>query len=142
VSPSVDPTTRQVQIIVSIPNKSHTLITGLYADGRISSRTQEGIVVPLSAVDTRMQRPAVVKIKDGNVTRVDVALGMRDPTSETIQITDGVAVGDTLLVAAAQGITPGTPVRVQPPPSDQRVPQAGVGSTTNSTPDSTPNSGR
>jgi membrane fusion protein, multidrug efflux system len=131
VSPAVDPTTRQVQIIASIPNKSHTLITGLYADGRISSRTQEGIVVPQSAVDTRMQRPAVVKIKDGKVTRVDVTLGMRDPTSETVQITNGVAVGDTLLVAAAQGITPGTPVRVQPPPSDQSA-QANT----------TPNSGR
>jgi hypothetical protein len=48
-----------------------------------------------------------------------------------VQITNGVAVGDTLLVAAAQGITPGTPVRVQPPPSDQSA-QANT----------TPNSGR
>jgi multidrug efflux pump subunit AcrA (membrane-fusion protein) len=139
VSPAVDPTTRQVQIIVSIPNKSHDLIAGLYANGRISSRTQEGIVVPLTAVDTRMQRPAVVKIKDGKVTRVDVTLGMRDPTAETVQITDGVSVGDTLLVAAAQGITPGTPVRVQPPPSDASTPNATAPN--NSTPTSTPNSG-
>src|SRR5665213_3648072 len=82
VSPSVDPTTRQVQIIVSIPNKGHTLISGLYADGRVSSSTQNGIVVPVSAVDTRMQRPAVVKLLHGKVTRVDVTLGMRDPTAE------------------------------------------------------------
>ena len=143
VSPAVDPTTRQVQIIVSIPNRSHTLITGLYADGRVSSRTQEGIVVPQSAVDTRMQRPAVVKIKEGKVTRVDVTLGMRDPTSETVQITNGVAVGDTLLIAAAQGITPGTPVRVQSPPSDQSAPTSVTpNGAPSSTPNSTPNSGR
>jgi membrane fusion protein (multidrug efflux system) len=128
ISPSVDPTTRQVQIIVSIPNKGHTLITGLYADGRVSSSTQNGIVVPISAVDTRMQRPAVVKIQDGKVTRVDVALGMRDPNTETVEITHGVSAGDTLLVAAAQGITPGTPVRVQAPPSDPGVPQTEGGS--------------
>ena len=127
ISPSVDPTTRQVQIIVSIPNKGHTLITGLYADGRISSRTQDGIIVPVSAVDTRMQRPAVAKIVNGKVTRVEVALGMRDPNAETVQITSGVAAGDTLLIAAAQGITPGTPVRVQAPPSDANPPSAGVG---------------
>lgn len=127
VSPSVDPTTRQVQIIVSIPNKANTLITGLYADGRISSRTQEGIVIPLSAVDTRMQRPAVAKIVNGKVTRVDVVLGMRDPTAETVQITNGVTVGDTLLVAEAQGITPGTPVRVEPPPSDAAEPSIKLG---------------
>ncbi|MEO8945916.1 MAG: efflux RND transporter periplasmic adaptor subunit [Gemmatimonadaceae bacterium] len=139
VSPAVDPTTRQVQIIVAIPNRSHTLIAGLYANGRISSRTQQGIVVPLTAVDTRMQRPAVVKIRDGKVTRVDVTLGMRDPTTETVQITDGVAIGDTLLVAAAQGITPGTPVRVQPPPSDANTPSTSAPS--RSTP-GTPNSGQ
>lgn len=124
VSPAVDPTTRQVQIIASIPNKGGTLITGLFADGRISSRTEEGIVVPIAAVDTRLQRPAVARVKDGKVTRVDVTLGMRDPTAETVQITNGVAAGDTLLVGAAQGITPGTPVRVQAPPSDANVPQA------------------
>jgi hypothetical protein len=116
-----------VQIIVSIPNRGHALITGLYADGRVSSSTQQGIVVPVSAVDTRMQRPAVVKLKGGKVTRSDVTLGMRDPTAETVQITNGVSVGDTLLVGAAQGITAGTPVRVQPPPSDATAPHAGVG---------------
>ncbi len=131
VSPSVDPTTRQVQIIVSIPNKGRTLITGLYADGRVSSRTQEGIVVPISAVDTRLQRPSVVKILNGKVTRVDVSLGMRDPTAETMQIMSGVAAGDTLLVAAAQGITPGTPVRVQPPPSDANTNAGATGNGTN-----------
>ncbi|MDQ2890407.1 MAG: efflux RND transporter periplasmic adaptor subunit [Gemmatimonadota bacterium] len=127
ISPSVDPTTRQVQIIVSIPNKGHTLITGLYADGRISSSTQQGIVVPLSAVDTRMQRPAVAKIVDGKVARMEVTLGMRDPNAETVQVTSGVAAGDTLLVAAAQGITPGTPVRVQAPPSDAGPPTPAAG---------------
>lgn len=134
VSPSVDPTTRQVQVIVSIPNKGGTLITGLYANGRISSQTQDGIVVPAGAVDTRMQRPAVVEVKDGKVSRVDVTLGMRDPTTETVQITNGVSVGDTLLVGPAQGITPGTPIRVQAPPSDANVPRAGAvsGSDTNS----------
>ena len=126
LSPSVDPTTRQVQIIVSIPNKGRNLIAGLYADGRVSSTTQQGIVVPFSAVDTRMQRPAVVKLLHGKVTRVDVTLGMRDPTAETVQITSGVNAGDTLLVAAAQGITPRTPVRVQAPPSDPNTVQ-GVG---------------
>jgi hypothetical protein len=92
----------------------------------VSSRTQKGIVVPIAAVDTRMQRPAVATVKNGKVTRVDVSLGMRDPTAETVQITNGVSVGDTLLVGAAQGITPGTPVRVQPPPSDASTPKAGV----------------
>lgn len=142
VSPSVDPATRQVQIIVSIPNPGHTLVGGLYADGRISSATQHGVVVPNTAIDTRMQRPAVLKVHNGKVERVDVTLGMRDPNAETIEIASGVSVGDTLLVAAAQGITPGTPVRVEAPPSDRgsagngrnsgNGPTGGTGASTNS----------
>lgn len=121
VSPSVDPATRQVQIIVSIPNLGHTLVGGLYADGRISSATQHGIVVPNAAIDTRMQRPAVLKVHNGKVERIDVTLGMRDPNAETVAIASGVNAGDTLLVAAAQGITPGTPIRVEGSPSDRGV---------------------
>jgi hypothetical protein len=41
-----------------------------------------------------------------------VQTGVVDNTEERIEITGGVAVGDTVLVGAAQGITPGTPVRV------------------------------
>jgi len=122
VSPVVDPSTRQVAIAIAIPNATHALVAGLYADGRLSSRTQTGVIVPLQAIDARMQRPAVDRIHNGKVEHVEVTLGMRDDHAETVQITSGVTTGDTLLVAAAQGITPGTPVRVQPQPPDSAKP--------------------
>ena len=105
-------------IVIEIPNAGRSLVAGLYADGRLSSSTQQGIVVPASAIDTRMQRPAVVRLRGGKVERVDVQLGMRDANTETVQISTGVNPGDTLLVAAAQAITIGTPVRVQATPTD------------------------
>lgn len=126
VSPAADPTTRQVRIIISIPNPGRTLVAGLYANGRLSSSTRRGIVVPAGAIDLRLQRPAVLRLHNGKVEHIDVTLGMRDPTAETVEITSGVQAGDTLLVAAAQGITPGTPVRVQPPPADRGIGTAGV----------------
>jgi RND family efflux transporter MFP subunit len=131
VSPAVDPTTRQVQIIVSIPNSGHMLVAGLYADGRVSSSTRQGVVVPNGAVDLRMQRPAVLRIHDGKVERVDVTLGLHDPTTETVEIASGVQPGDTLLLGAAQGITPGTPVKVVAPPADAGGGTAGIGGPAN-----------
>jgi RND family efflux transporter MFP subunit len=138
VSPAVDPTTRQVQVIVSVPNPGQTLVAGLYADGRISARTHTGVVVPTSAVDLRLQRPAVVKVQGGKAQRVDVQLGMRDASSDAIEVIAGVQAGDTLLMGAAQGITTGTPVRVQAPPSDATVGQAGVGGAANTPASATP----
>jgi membrane fusion protein (multidrug efflux system) len=47
--------------------------------------------------------------------RVEVTLGVRDEDLERYEVLTGVAAGDTLLVGAAQGITPGSAVRVSVP---------------------------
>jgi hypothetical protein len=46
---------------------------------------------------------------------------MRDEGSEMVEVTKGLAAGDTLLIGAAEGITPGAPVKVSavPPSADQ-----------------------
>jgi membrane fusion protein, multidrug efflux system len=46
---------------------------------------------------------------------VEVTLGLKDEATEKYEVVSGVAAGDTLLTGAAQGITPGTPVRVGAP---------------------------
>jgi hypothetical protein len=42
-----------------------------------------------------------------------VELGLRDEATDRVEVTSGLAAGDTLLLGAAQGIAPGTPVRVR-----------------------------
>ena len=81
----------------------------------MSSTTRDGLTAPLNAVDQRGIKPAVVRIKNGKVERVEVTIGLRDEGTERVEISGGVAAGDTLLVGAAQGITPGTPVKVSAP---------------------------
>jgi hypothetical protein len=55
----------------------------------------------------------VLRVKDGRAERVTVTLGLQDPRTERVLIIDGVREGDTLLRGAAQGITPGTPLRLE-----------------------------
>jgi len=114
VNPTADPTTRQVRIYVSIPNAGRTLVGGLFASGRMSSDTKTGLVVPSSAVDVRGTAPFVMRIKGGKVEKAPVQLGLNDKSSETYEILSGLQAGDTVLLGAAQGITPGTPVKVTP----------------------------
>ena len=115
VNPTADPATRQVRIVISIPNAEGRLVGGLFANGRLASESHSGMVVPASAVDSRSNVPAVFRIKGGKVERVPVTLGLRDDAAEKIEIASGVQVGDTLLIGAAQGITPGTIVKVSSP---------------------------
>lgn len=123
VSPVVDPVTRQVQIVASIPNAGRALVGGLQATGRLSTSTRNGLVAPESAIDERGSAPSVLRVKRGTVERVTVALGARDEAGELVEITAGVVAGDTLLIGAARGITPGTPIRIVPAIGDTAVRQ-------------------
>lgn len=118
ISPSVDASTGQVRIVVSVPNVGSTLVAGLFADGRIAAERRTGLTTPYTAVDLRGLNPTVLRLRGGVAERVEVTLGVRDEDLERYEILAGVASGDTLLIGAAQGITPGTAVRVSAP-SDQ-----------------------
>jgi membrane fusion protein, multidrug efflux system len=91
--------TRQVQLLVSIPNAGNRLVAGLFAEGRVASETHQGLVVPGSAVDERGVRPAVMRIKDGRVQRVDVQVGLRDAATESVEVLGGLAPNDTVLLS-------------------------------------------
>jgi len=112
INPTADPATRQVRVYVTIPNEKSTLVGGLFADGRVSTESRQGILVPVSAVDERGITAIALRIKGGVVERVPVQLGIRDNASERVELRAGVAVGDTLLANAAQGLAPGTKVRI------------------------------
>jgi membrane fusion protein, multidrug efflux system len=115
ISPTADPATRQVRIIVSIPNTTGALVGGLFATGRLASERKNGLIAPVSAIDQRTNIPAVMRIRQGKVERVPVQLGLRDEGAERVEITSGVQAGDTLLIGAAQGISSGTVVKVSAP---------------------------
>lgn len=120
VNPTADPATRQVRIIATLPNAGAVLVGGLFAEGRIASETRTAPVVPFASVDERGVRPTVMRIKNGQVERVEVDLGLRDSQSETVEVRSGVVPGDTVLLGTARGLTPGTPVRVSTPNDTKR----------------------
>ena len=115
INPTADPTTRQVRIYVSIPNEGRALVGGLFANGRMSTATKMGLVVPQSAVDVRGSIPSVMRVRQGKAEKVPVKIGLTDKTSETIEVLSGIQPGDTLLMGAAMGITPGTPIKISAP---------------------------
>lgn len=113
INPAVDPATGQVRIYVSIPNAGQTLVSGLFAQGRIATQSAQALSVPVSAVDQRGNVPSVLRLRGARVQRVPVELGVRDDVAERIEIRSGLAVGDTVLLGSAQGLSDGTVVRVR-----------------------------
>jgi RND family efflux transporter MFP subunit len=113
ISPTADPVTRQVSIFVTIPNKGGRLVAGLFAEGRVTRVAHEGLVVPINAINLTSSSPWALRVKDGKADKVNVTIGLRDDQTERVELRDGVQDGDLLLVGAAQGMTPGTPVKIK-----------------------------
>lgn len=98
VADLVDPDTRATSVRVTIPNPNHRLRQGMYVDVAIhSSRIQQGILVPVSAVERdEDNRPFVfVGLGDNRFQRRTVTLG--DRVGDSYQITEGLAAGDQVV---------------------------------------------
>jgi RND family efflux transporter MFP subunit len=112
INPSVDPATRQVRLYAEIPNTGAQLVAGLFASGRVSAQSRTALTVPQSAVDVSGLSPIALRVRGGKVEKVDVQIGLRDPATERIEITGGLAAGDTVLTGTAMGLTPGSMVKI------------------------------
>ncbi|MBL0169875.1 MAG: efflux RND transporter periplasmic adaptor subunit [Gemmatimonadaceae bacterium] len=115
VSPMVDPQTKQVSLLATVPNAQNALVAGLFVEGRIAAEKRIGILVPEKAVDQTGIVPIVMRLKGGKVERVEVQVGVRDEGAETLEIRSGLAGGDTVLLGAARGISVGSSVVVSSP---------------------------
>ncbi|HWM84548.1 MAG TPA: efflux RND transporter periplasmic adaptor subunit [Kofleriaceae bacterium] len=112
VAPAADPATRQIPILVSIPNESGKLVAGLFADGRLGGASREALVVPAAAIDSSGEMPTATRVTRGIVERVSVQLGVKDSANELVEVVSGLSQGDVVLVRGARGLPPGTRVEV------------------------------
>ena len=112
INPSVDPATGQVRIYVSIPNEQQSLVAGLFAEGRVATDSRKALSIPLAAVDQRGTAPLLHIVKGGRVKQVPVRLGVRDESTDLVEVASGITPGDTVLLGSAQGLTEGALVRV------------------------------
>lgn len=115
VNPVVDPQTKQVRLLASVPNERGLLVAGLFVEGRVDSQKRVGVLVPEQAVDQTAVTPYVMRLKAGKVEKVEVQLGVRDQAAEAFEVRSGIASGDTLLLGAARGISVGTGVTISSP---------------------------
>ena len=112
INPTLDPTTRQVRLYVSVPNTNRTLVAGSFAEGRVAVTSVRALTVPLAAIDTKAAAVSVKRLRNGAVESVPVTLGVRDDVAERVEITNGLSAGDTVLVGGALGTPVGAHVRM------------------------------
>lgn len=111
LSPEIDPERGIGVAYVTLANPSGRLKGGMYAELEIAGEVHEGrLAVPRSAVLERDRRLLVFRATDGRAEWRYVETGLS--TRALVEITSGLAPGDTVLTGGHLTIAHGAPVKV------------------------------
>jgi HlyD family secretion protein len=104
ISPEVDETTRMGKAHIKLAEGVRVPL-GAFGRATISLAAGEGVALPLTAVTFGEDGPTVQIVKDGKVEVRKVITGLVSTTD--IEITDGVAPGDTFVARAGSFVRQG-----------------------------------
>lgn len=111
LEPGINPQTRTLQIKAMAPNPANELLPGSFVKVQLSLSTlKDAILIPNEAVIPVLKGKTVYIVKNGKAKQVPVEAGTR--TAESIVITSGLNVGDTVLTTGAMALKPDAPVKV------------------------------
>lgn len=112
VSPALDPNSTTVEVWVEAPNPDGRLRPGTTIMlEMVASTVNDAIVVSSSALlKTPEGTTTVMIVKDGHAQQVEVEAGIHD--SDRVQITKGLAGGETVIVRGSYGLPDKTKVKI------------------------------
>src|SRR5580704_17156976 len=125
VSPALDPNSTTVEVWVEAPNPDGRLRPGTTVTlEMVASTVNDAIVVPASALlKTPEGTTTVMIVKDGHAQQVEVEAGIHD--NDRVEITKGLAGGETVIVRGSYGLPDKTKVKsAEAQPSEPEKPAA------------------
>lgn len=113
ISPALDAGSTTVEVWLRVGNKSGALKAGTPVKASVTGQTiEKAWKIPVSAVLTGQDGTKSVMLvgSDGKAHRKAVNLGITD--GEDVQVTSGLAPGDTVITVGAYGLDDGAKVKV------------------------------
>ena len=98
VNPAANVTTRQVEVLVSFDDaKQQPNVAGLYAEGRVETRSSSSLTVPGASVVREGDSAYAWRVNSGKLQKVALTLGERDARTGAFALKAGLATGDKVL---------------------------------------------
>lgn len=111
INPQVSPESGTGRVAVAVPNPNRRLVSGLFTNVKLETeRLQDRLVVPDEAVLVRQGRDLVFVVEGGRAQWSYVNIGAR--SGDFVEITKGVAPGDTVAVDGHFALAHDAPVEV------------------------------
>lgn len=115
VNPTANAATRQVEVLVSLNPGSAPTVSGLYAEGRVQTRTSDTLMVPESAIVREGDKAFVWRVKDNLLQKVAIELGPRDARRGDYAVRSGVTDGEQVLRHPQGALKDGAKVQLSVP---------------------------
>lgn len=119
VDSRVDPGSRAVTVRAVVPNQDGALKPGMFLTVDLSKERRPALMVPEQALVPEQARQFIYVVSGNAVSKREVRLGRREPGF--VEITEGVAKGDHVVIEGTLKLRDGTPVREIGVPSETAV---------------------
>ena len=111
VEPRINTETRTLTMRALSENDDRTLLPGMFVRIKlVLDVNEESIMVPAQALIPEMEGYKVFVVENGSVVEKRVSTGIR--TETTVEVTEGLSQGDSVLTTGILQVRSGTPVRV------------------------------
>ncbi|WP_035056943.1 efflux RND transporter periplasmic adaptor subunit [Andreprevotia chitinilytica] len=112
INPSVNASSKTVQIYLQVPNPDGALRDGLFAQGNLLLDIRHAVInVPKQAVRDENGKRYVLAIEQGKLVRRDVSIGAEDAVADRVEIAQGIDAGTIILVSGVR-LTSGMAVKL------------------------------
>ena len=115
VDPSANPTTRQVAVLVDFVGKDQPKLAGLYAEGRVETKSTTNLTIPATAIWRDGDTASAWRITQDKVNKVAIAVGERDPRTGDYVLKSGLQEGDRVIRYPSAMLKDGQPVQASAP---------------------------
>lgn len=114
VDSRVDPNTRSVRVRAMLPNADEALRPGMLMTVNVRSNPREALAIPEIAILDQIDGAYVYRIapRDGGQAAELVRIQTGQRSGGMAEVTEGLAVGDRVVVEGVQSVRPGQPVQV------------------------------
>lgn len=108
----VDPITRSIMVIASVPNDDGRLKPGMFLTVRLEKKRDNVLLIPEEALVPREGRQYVFVVEDGKAMEREVTLGGRAPG--LAEVRTGLKAGALVITEGTQRVRSGSAVQIAP----------------------------
>jgi membrane fusion protein, multidrug efflux system len=118
INPMTAEGSRAFTVYIAVPNDTRALKGGMFAQGALTLDSNEPVLaVPQRAVHEDTGATYVHILRDDKIVRMSVKLGAVAPGSSFVEVRDGLAAGDRVIVTDITAAQVGQPVLVRAAPA-------------------------